>query len=210
MSDSHFIDAWTRLSAALGCDQEAAASVGRELLERHREPQRHYHTVEHINAVLRHLATLEAATPATELAAFFHDAIYDPTAADNEEQSALLAAQQLTELGIATHLIEHTTAIIRATAGHLLPTDPLPGMASFLDADLSILGATSDVYKAYADAIRREYSHMAVDDFRRGREQVLVHFAERDELYFTDAGRELWDTSARENLRTELANLRQR
>lgn len=209
MSDANFVDHWKRLSADLGCEPAAAEAIGTELVDRHREPQRHYHSVEHIEAVLRHLTTLDAATPTTELAAFFHDAIYDPTAGDNEEQSALLARERLTSLDVDAVVIDSVVAIIRATAGHILPLDPQPGMAAFLDADLAILGAEPPVYQAYAHAIRREYGHMSDDDFRRGRQQVLTHFAERDELYFTDTGRQLWDARARKNLNIELIETRE-
>ncbi len=208
MPTRSFLEAWTQLTTDLGCDRAAAATLGNELVGRHREPQRHYHTVEHIEAVLRHLQTLEAATPATELAAFFHDAIYDPTATDNEAQSAVLATASLDALGIESALIEHSAAIIRATAGHVLPETPLPGMAAFLDADLAILGASIDAYQSYAIAIRREYGHMSDEEFRTGRARVLEHFAERDELYFTTAGRLRWDAPARENLSRELMQLR--
>jgi predicted metal-dependent HD superfamily phosphohydrolase len=222
MAGEGFVDAWKRLSAELGCEPTAAEVIGAEvigaevigaevigaeLLERHAEPQRHYHSVEHIEAVLRHLSALDAATPATELAAFFHDAIYDPTAPDNEERSALLAVEQLTVLGLDAALVAEVAAIIRATAGHLLPADASPAMAAFLDADLSILGADPAVYAAYAVAIRREYAHMSDEDFRNGRAQVLRHFAERDELYFTAAGQARWESAARENLRVELHHI---
>jgi len=207
MPGASFVESWKRLTADLGCDAAAAEAVGAELLERHLEAGRHYHRVEHIEAVLRHLDTLDAATPVTTFAAFFHDAIYDATAGDNEEQSARLAIERLTSLGIDAAAINDVAAIIRATAGHVLPPDPLPGMAAFLDADLAILGAELAVYRAYAVAIRQEYAHMSDDDFRDGRAQVLVHFAERDDLYFTGAGRALWDAQARENLRRELIEL---
>lgn len=209
MTDRPFVASWKRLSRELDCDATAADQVGQELLERHREPQRHYHTVEHIEAVLRHLQTLDAATSVTELAAFFHDAIYDPTAADNEEQSALLAIERLATLGLGAAITNHVAAIIRATAGHQLPDDATSLMAAFLDADLAILGADFDVYQAYAHAIRAEYRHMSDDDFRRGREQVLMHFAEREQLYFTEAGRSLWDAPARKNLNIELIQTRE-
>ncbi len=204
MAGEQFVEAWKRLSVELGCEPTTAEAIGVELVERHAEAQRHYHCAEHIEAVLRHLSALDAATPATELAAFFHDVIYDPTAPDNEEQSALLAVEHLTTLGLRTELIAEVAAIIRATAGHLLPGGASPAMAAFLDADLSILGADPEVYASYAVAIRREYAHMSDDDFRNGRAQVLRHFADRDELYFTPAGQARWEAAARQNLRAEL------
>lgn len=202
-----FGEAWASVMVELGGESSAAETIGAELIERHREPQRHYHTVEHIEAVLQHLQTLDAATPVTMLAALFHDAIYDPTAADNEERSAVLAIDQLARLGIDHAIIDDVAAIIRATAGHQLPQNPVAGMAEFLDADLSILGADAETYQRYAGHIREEYRHMSDDDYRAGRAQVLEHFAERDDLYFTAPGLALWDEAARRNLRAELSKL---
>src|SRR5262245_59080574 len=66
------------------------------VVERYSESHRHSHTIRHIEECLnefdavRHLATQPVAV---ELAIWFHDAIYDTHASDNEEQSALLAEQ---------------------------------------------------------------------------------------------------------------------
>src|SRR6478735_12412048 len=52
-----------------------------DLLARHREPHRRYHTAVHVMWVLRHvdeLLTEEIDAPAVRAAALFHDAVYDP------------------------------------------------------------------------------------------------------------------------------------
>src|SRR5690606_17676045 len=69
---------------------ELAARLGADLLARWREPPRHYHTADHLAVVLavvdEHRA--HAADPdAVRLAAWYHDAIYDPRRVDNEEAS---------------------------------------------------------------------------------------------------------------------------
>ena len=78
-----FLAQWASLGTELGLDPELSRTLGLDLAARHSEPQRHYHTMAHIEAVLRHLEHLQAATTTTRLAAFFHDAIYDPTRDDN-------------------------------------------------------------------------------------------------------------------------------
>ena len=68
--------------------------VGEDLLARWSEPQRHYHTGEHLAVVLEIIEEYARPRPmpdAVRLAAWFHDAIYDPQRVDNEEASALLA-----------------------------------------------------------------------------------------------------------------------
>ncbi|MEM7094991.1 MAG: metal-dependent phosphohydrolase [Actinomycetota bacterium] len=205
-----FLDEWAALIHDLDeVDPMAASRLGAGLLERHREPQRSYHTAEHVEAVIRHLHSLAMATPATLFAAFFHDAIYEPTAADNEEASAQLAERELTTLGVATPLIHEVAAIVRATAGHLLPPNASDETAAFLDADLAILGADVETYQRfYVAGVRREYAHMPDSDFRSGRAAILESFLERPVLYFTDEGRRRWEGPARANLRSEIAELR--
>src|SRR4051794_38038275 len=94
--------AWT---ASVGAGTASAAALA-EVLARHREPHRRYHGVRHVTWVVRHVAELAQEVPlcdggAVVAAAFFHDAVYDPRAADNEAQSARLAERVLGELGWA-------------------------------------------------------------------------------------------------------------
>src|SRR5215207_4462890 len=74
----------------------AADGVLDDLLTRHREAHRRYHTLSHVAHVLRAVAELlpEVEVPdpvAVRLAAWFHDAIYDPRSTVNEADSAALA-----------------------------------------------------------------------------------------------------------------------
>jgi len=201
-----FVTELAELCDRAGLTAQVTEQLTRDLVEKHSEPQRHYHTVDHIEAVLRHLQTLQALTITTGFAAFFHDAIYDPTRSDNEVQSANLARSFL---GVS-HVVEadNVAAIIDATARHEL-TDGLPAdAASFLDADLAILGQSPKVYGAYTLAIRAEYTHLSDDDFRTGRAAVLESFVDRPSLYFTDVGRDLWEEAARANIANEIQALR--
>ncbi|MBL7570773.1 hypothetical protein, partial [Escherichia coli] len=61
------------------------------LRRRYAEPHRAYHGQAHIDALLRGLvneARHVGNGAAVELAIWYHDAIYDPAAADNEARSA--------------------------------------------------------------------------------------------------------------------------
>src|SRR3954447_17771415 len=71
-----------------------AVRTGSDLIARWSEPQRHYHTADHLAAVLCIIdenAAVAADPDAVRLAAWFHDAVYNPQRLDNEEASALLA-----------------------------------------------------------------------------------------------------------------------
>ena len=77
------------------------------LLIRYAEPHRRYHTATHIMLTIRHLhdmcrAAGSEASPEVLAAALYHDAIYDPTADDNEARSADIAVGQPTSVSWPT------------------------------------------------------------------------------------------------------------
>ena len=140
-----------------------------------------------------------------ELAAFFHDAVYEPTRSDNEAQSAELAREVLR--AVDRPEADDVAAIVLATAKHELPLNGPRETAAFLDADLAILAARPDVYDAYTVNVRAEYSHVADDDFRNGRKAILEGFLQRDQLFFTTIGQARFEVAARANLRREITSL---
>jgi predicted metal-dependent HD superfamily phosphohydrolase len=200
-----FMTRWAELAAELELDPEPANDIGFDLAACHTEPHRHYHTMEHITAVLDHLQDLHAATPTAKLAAFFHDAVYEPTRSDNEAQSAELAREVLR--AVDRPEADDVAAIVLATAKHQLPTDGPRETAAFLDADLAILAARPDVYDAYTVHVRAEYSHISDADFQSGRKAILEGFLERDRLFFTASGQARFEIPARGNLRREIDSL---
>jgi predicted metal-dependent HD superfamily phosphohydrolase len=188
----------------------AVSRLGDDLLARWTEPHRHYHTVDHLQAVLAVVNdnTDTAADPmAVKLAAWFHDAIYDPTRVDNEEASALLAESVLPELRVAMAQVSEIARLVRLTATH----DPMPGDRNgglLMDADLAILAAPPDTYRAYTVAIRREYAHLDDATFAAGRAGVLANLLALPRLFHTNALRERWEDVARHNVNAELASIR--
>lgn len=184
-----------------------------ELRARHDEPQRAYHGWRHIQALLRlreEVADRLADPSAVLWAILFHDAVYDPRAADNEERSArLLEAAEVAGLDDATR--SRAARLIRMTAAHAipgrLPADEGADAALFLDMDLSILGATPAAFDAYEAGVRHEYAHVAEPAFRSGRAAILRRFAERERLYLSDWGRQRFEAAARANIARSLAAL---
>ena len=194
------------------------------LLIRYAEPGRHYHTATHIMFVLRHLHDMvqESPTvlsPEVIAAALYHDAIYDPTVDTNEALSAVLATNDLTEVGWSTPRCESVATMIIATAGHT--ADPAARRddaddggaretAMLLDADLAILGAQPGTYQAYVNGIRAEYAHLDDHQWRTGRSSVLRHFLDRPRLFATDYMYAVVEHRARANIEAELASLSHR
>ncbi|HEY0485950.1 MAG TPA: metal-dependent phosphohydrolase [Mycobacteriales bacterium] len=186
-----------------------ADTLGAELLARWSEPHRHYHTADHLAAMLSVVDghADEADDPdAVRLAVWFHDAVYDPRRTDNEDMSAALACRVLPAAGVPSERMAAVARLVRLTATH----DPQPSDrdgALLSDADLAVLAGEPDDYAAYAAAVRREYAHVPDEHFRTGRIAVLRHLAALPELYRVPALRVPWEERARANLAAELRAL---
>jgi predicted metal-dependent HD superfamily phosphohydrolase len=187
----------------------ADETVGADLLRRWAEPHRRYHNLTHLSSVLtvveQHAAIAEDAD-AVRLAAWFHDAVYDPRADDNEERSAALAERILPDLGLSPERVTEVGRLVRLTAGH--EVDPGDRNGSLLaDADLAILSATPREYDAYTRAVREEYGHVPDEQFRIGRATVLQRLVSLPALYRIVPQRAAWTAKAHANLRRELSVL---
>lgn len=182
---------------------------------RHREKHRRYHTETHVAWVIRHVVEIAAVEPAEHLdeiiaAAFYHDAVYEPTYPANERASARLARRDLARLGWDQERVDRAGAMIEATA-HLgdVPSTALDHDTEILlDADLAILGADPAAYATYVAGVRGEYRHLTDDEWSIGRTTVLRGFLDRPAIFMTRSGGEWWDERARANLEAELASLR--
>jgi predicted metal-dependent HD superfamily phosphohydrolase len=181
-------------------------AAGRAVDERWAEPHRRYHDRAHLRAVLSNVDTL--APHATEpdlvrLAAWFHDAVYDPRAGDNEQASADLAAKTLEDLGVPDAAVAEVRRLVLLTAGHSVAPGDRNGEV-LCDADLAILATVPEAYDAYATAVRAEYAHVPDELYRVGRATVLRNLLELPHLYRIMP---VWEPRARANLRRELAGL---
>lgn len=188
---------------------ERVAAQGDALIDRWREPHRHYHDLTHLAAVLGALDVLSApdVPPApVRLAAWFHDAVYDGVPGADERASGALAREVTTGLGLAQDVVAEVVRLILLTAEHRVgPGDAHGGLLA--DADLAILAAPPADYARYASSVRTEYAHVAEADFVAGRRAVLHRLLERPSLYVTAAARSRWEAAARDNLRAELDRL---
>jgi predicted metal-dependent HD superfamily phosphohydrolase len=188
------------------------APLKTELSALYRQPDRHYHDLGHIEALLRMLDENrgEFVDPeGIEAAIWFHDAVYDSRRVDNEAKSAALAAERLAGTTDPVRL-SRIVAMIEATATHALPDlagDARRDAALFLDMDLAILGADEVTFDAYEAAIRREYAWVDETAWRTGRGAVLWKFAERPAIFHSDLFRKRYEEPARRNIERSLARL---
>lgn len=202
---------WRALAARRGWPEPAAAAILEEIVHAYGQPHRRYHTLDHIAALLDLLDLHGEGTADRDtltLAIFFHDIVYDPARNDNEEASASFATERLAALGLPAETTAEVRRFILATR-HGQESEPIDteGLALLLDLDLSILAADPAQYRAYAEAIRREYAFVPDPLYRPGRRRVLEGFLKRDRIYRTDRLAALWERPARVNLAAELADL---
>lgn len=181
-----------------------AAAIHARLMAAWQEPQRAYHALQHLTECLEwlDLAAAEAEVPnreVIELAIWFHDAVYDPQAADNEERSAEMACVCLDE-AIATEV----RRLIEVTKTHRAANEDERWM---VDIDLAILGAETGRFDEYERQIRAEYAWVPEAVYREKRAEILRSFLEREKLFQTAFFRERLETRARENLRQLIESL---
>lgn len=185
--------------------------IHEELLIAWSAPARRYHTLQHLGECLTLAqawggALAQAELAQLELALWFHDAVYDTHANDNESLSAAWARSALEQLGISS--------LDRARVGQMvMATEHSKPMAEgdylsdlLLDIDLSILGAPSERFAEYEAQIREEYHWVGSTDYVAGRGKVLARFrraalGDPPTLYRTAHGRTLL-AQARSNLAT--------
>ena len=198
---------WARLWQSIG----ASGDGGRwyEILTKaYAELQRYYHNQQHIAECLaefdgvRHLAK---EPEAVELALWFHDAVYDPKAGDNEERSAAMANSCLGEAALPD-LGTKVSALVMVTKSH----DPKPGSDAELmvDVDLSILGQEPGRFAEYEAQIREEYRSVPKLIFNFKRAQILERFLARPRIFATDSFANRYEEIARRNLTESIRNLR--
>lgn len=178
----------SRLRQALPAAPEAGlAALAAGLHAAWSEPQRAYHTLQHLQECLEAfdaVAALADDPAALTLALLFHDAIYDPKAHDNEARSADWAGRALPPLGVPPKSVEKVRQMVLATQSHQAGGDA--DTALLLDIDLAILGAAPARFAEYEAQIRREYGFVSEPDYQAARARVMRGFAQRPRLYQTD------------------------
>jgi predicted metal-dependent HD superfamily phosphohydrolase len=204
---------WTRAAQGAGATAGTAdlEAAGRHLIGCWSQPHRAYHSVTHLTAVLDVVDRFAGLAPHPDrvrLAAWLHDAVYDPRALGdaNERDSAVLARGLLTTLGAPGDVAADVARLVGLTAGHATDPDD-PDGELLCDADLAILASDDRAYAEYAAAIRREYAHVPDDAFRAGRARVLQALLELPSIYRRPSLREAWESAARANLTAELRTL---
>jgi predicted metal-dependent HD superfamily phosphohydrolase len=203
--------AWIKLLERYRVKAEHAYPVFDVLISAYTAPERHYHNLEHLSDMFRVAGKLAPSMDdpsAVQLAVWFHDAVYDPRAKDNEARSGELAVDLLGPIGVPASTIERVVRLVRSTT-HLDSNDPPldRDTAALLDADLAILGSAEERYTRYAGEIRKEYVWIPEEEYRKGRSGVLRKFMARPRIYNHPLMIEEGEMLARKNMALELEML---
>lgn len=202
----HWDAAWRALGTAVPAD-----AVREELLRRWCEPQRRYHTPQHLAECLalfeRHRG--RAHRPGeVAIALWYHDAVYETAAAApgaNERASARLAADAVRAAGAAPAVADRVHALVLATRHDAEPAGA--DAALLVDIDLAILGAAPARFAEYERQIRAEYAQVPPALFAARRGEILRAFLARPAIYATPALRAELEAPARANLAAAIAGL---
>jgi Uncharacterized protein conserved in bacteria len=195
-----FPGSWQRAWIGIGATGEGGALFA-QLMAAYAEPQRHYHTLQHLGECLLafdRAHALAAHTHEVELALWFHDAIYDIKAHDNEQRSADWARDALRDAGVAAEAAQRVHALVMATRHTAVPSGHDERL--LVDIDLSILGAERTRFDEYEQQIRKEYAYVPGFLFRRKRREILKGFLDRPAIYSTPYFHDALEARARDNL----------
>lgn len=190
-------------------DDKLIGKMWDEIKTQYSKSSRHYHNLSHLDKLTTLLSSISQNIQDWQTVVFsiaYHDIIYNPLKNDNEEKSAALASQRLMELGFSDSQRNKCISQIITTKGHEVSEDS--DTNHFTDADLAILGSSSEEYKQYSKWIRKEYKFYPDLIYKPGRKNVLQHFLQMPFIYKTDHFRKLFEEQARINLENELKELK--
>lgn len=150
-----------------------------EVVRRWSERHRVWHGPEHLRALLARFAAgpLGDERDTLQLAALYHDAIYNPLRDDNEDESAALLLRHAADK--TNRIVQRAAEIIVASKWSAPPADALTW--DFWEADCQPLAADYPLASrmAYECAVFREYQWAPWALYREKRAEFLRNWAQR-------------------------------
>lgn len=163
-------------------DDRIAGELWTELEKTYSARRRHYHTLDHLDDMLKQLLPFRTVFKNWHVIVFavaYHDAVYKAIRSDNEEKSASLAVKRLKHIGVPDEHVTGCQQLILTTKRHEA-ADYETNL--FTDADLSILGSDPVTYSRYLKNIRLEYSMFPDILYNPGRKSAAVSTNLREAL----------------------------
>ncbi|MEM7207273.1 MAG: metal-dependent hydrolase [Pseudomonadota bacterium] len=171
------------------------------LMDAYSEPQRVYHTLEHIEHCMKLFDSVYDRiddADAVELSIWFHDVVYEPGAKDNEVLSARLFMEQskgVFEDEFRRRVEGHIMATLHC--GHRLTDYDSKYM---VDIDLSSFGMPWAEFKHDSDKVRKEMQHQSDREFYARQASFQRGLLSQPRFYQTDYFFDKLELQARQNL----------
>ena len=191
---------WDEFSKRCAFPVAHSVTIFQQLLKAYSEPQRHYHSVQHIVECLKHLDEVRHLlqdAQSVELALWFHDVVYNPLSVQNEDDSALLMLQLCADLHPAKQLSK-VANWVRATRLHSATDES--DLQYLLDIDLAILATDEMRFNEYEVQIRKEYAWVDATLYDVKRAEVLNNFYRAEMLFQTVYFQQKCESKAKQNL----------
>jgi predicted metal-dependent HD superfamily phosphohydrolase len=215
MLEQYWHQAWSSISAqpkalALDCasahlDITPPPELFAQLINSYSEPHRFYHTLQHLGECLNLLDTvahLAEHLAEIQIALWFHDAVYNTHAQDNEMQNANWAQRSLINAGVDGSVALRVYDLVLATNHDVIPVGTDAQL--LVDVDLAILGADELRFAEYERQVRQEYHWVPEAAFQEGRSRILQSFLDRSTIYSNPWFSDRLEAQARRNLRRSI------
>ena len=196
MGKERFVNLWLRC----GGDAIVAEERFDQLVQLYGEPQRHYHTFDHITHCLAKMDEVveQVKCPeALELAIWYHDAIYQISAKDNEQRSKDLFIAHSSEV-LDDNLRQQVYALIMVTVHPSVPSNP--DQCLMVDIDLASFCLPWREFLRDSNRVRKELAHLSDVDFNAGQIHFLRILAGREWFYNSPHYRQHHEQAAHDNI----------
>ena len=180
---------------------DSSTAIHQRLVDAYNEPQRHYHTLAHIDhclAIFDQCKSLATNPDALEIAVWFHDVIFEPGKRDNEARSAELYQ----ELSAGVHDNEFRNLVGRLIMATLHDGNSLDDSDAgyMVDIDLSSFGLPWEDFLRDSQHLREENAQLSDAEYYRKQGDFQSCLLARPRFYVTDLFYQRYEQQARSNL----------
>lgn len=149
-------------------------NISSAVLEKYKEHHRFYHTTDHIVYLLEKLEQKQLlADKALFLVAVFHDAVYNPQSATNEEDSAAYFTKEAANALLTDAEKKEVVQLILDTKTHQASSNR---SQLFIELDLGIFNEPLDKLIAYEHQVFREFQFVDYTIYKENRIALLQRF----------------------------------
>jgi len=172
-----------------------------EILAAYNANGRFYHTIQHVNEMLREEeirgGQLISSNPLA-WAIIFHDYVYNAASGNNEEDSVIEWEKFYDELKPIVNK-QKVSDLIMATKSHQVDDGDVDKM-TMIDMDFAILGSDVNRFNEYERQIRFEYAFVGDAVYKQGRMDFIKSVLARNTIFLTQYFQDKYEAKARLNL----------